>query len=165
MTTEKWNQEDYTGRTPAESFEGIDFGDKRISKRLQKFIAQKTENLQESSITGATKERGQAKAVYRLLANEKFDLDKVKEQVKSTTISQIEGTVLLIQDTMDINYNTHKKTEGLGYSSEHVQGVKVHSCIAVTPEGLPLGLVTQSYETREEAKSTLTAKEKANRPI
>jgi hypothetical protein len=151
--------------TPEEIFGGIEFVDKRISKRLQKFAGQKTKNVQESSISGATKERGQAKAVYRLLGNEKLDLDKMLKQIKSTTISQIEGTVLLIQDTMDINYNGHKKTEGLGYSSENVLGVKLHRCIAVTPDGQPIGLTTQSYETREEAKSTLTAYEKAIRPI
>ena len=75
------------------------------------------------------------------------------------------STVLLIQDTMDTNLNGHKKTEGLGYSSEQVLGVKEHNCITVTTDGLPLGLLTQSYETREEAKSTLTAKEKAARKI
>jgi hypothetical protein len=151
--------------TPEEIFAGIDFGDERRGKRLQKFAEQKTKNAQESSITGATGGRGQAKAVYRLLGNEEFELDKIQAHVKATTISQVEGTVLLIQDTMDINYNGHKKTEGLGYSSEHVLGVKVHSCIAVSPDGQPIGLVAQSYETREEAKSSLTAKEKATRPI
>ena len=53
----------------------------------------------------------------------------------------------------------------MGYSSEHVLGVKVHSCIVVTPEGLSLGLLEQSYETREEAKSKLTKAEKAARRI
>ena len=66
---------------------------------------------------------------------------------------------------MDVNFNGHKKTKGLGYSSEHVLGVKAHSCIAITPEGVPLGLVGQEYETRAESKSKLTAAEKAARPI
>jgi len=151
--------------TTENMFSGIDFGDKRLNKRLNLFIEQKTRNVQEGSILGATKERGQAKAIYRLLANKKFDLGKVEEQVKITTINQMEGTVLLISDTMDADYNGHKKTEGLGYSSEHVLGVKAHSCIAVKPNGLPIGLLKQFYDTREEAKSTLTAKEKADRTI
>ena len=148
--------------TPKQLLEGIDFGDKRLNRRLGSFIEQKTKNVQESSIIGAVKERSQAKAFYRLLGNDKFDLGKMQEQVKTATISQMEAdsTVLLIQDTMDTNLNGHKKTEGLGYSSEQVLGVKEHNCIAVTTDGLPLGLLTQSYETREEAKSTLTAKEK-----
>jgi hypothetical protein len=61
--------------------------------------------------------------------------------------------------------NSHKKTDGLGYSSEHVRGFKAHTCIAVTPEGLPLGVVSQTYETRENPKSSLTAAEKSARPI
>jgi hypothetical protein len=74
-------------------------------------------------------------------------------------------TVLLIEDTTDVNLNGHKKTEGLGYSSEHVRGIKVHSSIAITGSGLPLGLVCQYYETRPDAKSPLTAAEKSARPI
>jgi len=41
---------------------------------------------------------------------------------------------LLPQDTADINLNGHKKTEGLGYSSNQTKGVQLHSCIALTPE-------------------------------
>ena len=89
----------------------------------------------------------------------------MQESVKKTTVSQMNGIVLLIQDTSDINLNGHKKTEGLGYCSEHVRGIKLHSCIAVKLEGSPIGLLDQAYETRQEAKSTLTPKEKAARTI
>ena len=67
--------------------------------------------------------------------------------------------------SLDVDLKGHKKTKGLGYSSEHVRGVKAHNCIALTPEGLPIGLVAQAYETRAESKSTLSKKEKASRPI
>jgi hypothetical protein len=70
-----------------------------------------------------------------------------------------------VQDTTGLNYQGHKKTEGLGYSSEHIRGINMHSCIALSPEGVPFGLVSQSYETRPEAKSPLTRAEKSARPI
>lgn len=89
----------------------------------------------------------------------------MSEAARKATISRMSGTVLLIQDTSDINLNGHKKTEGLGYCSEHVRGVKLHSCIAVSPEGVPIGLVGQYYETRQEAKSTLSREAKARRTI
>jgi hypothetical protein len=151
------------GNAPKQDFEDVDFGDKRLNKRLQKVIEDSTKNAQKS-ILGAGGGRSGAKAFYRLLSNDKFEIGKLAEAVKAATINRMQNIVLLIEDTTDINLNGHKKTEGLGYSSEHVKGVKVHSCIAVTPEGLPLGLLAQYYETRPEAKSALTKAEKAARP-
>ncbi len=100
-----------------------------------------------------------------MLGNEKLQISELLCTAKNSTISRMSGTVLLVQDTSDINLNGHKKTEGLGYCSEHVRGIKLHSCIALNPQGVPFGLLSQSYETREESKSTLSRWEKANRPI
>ena len=100
-----------------------------------------------------------------MLGNEKFDMEQMVGIATGATLSRMSGTVLLIQDTSDINLNSHKKTEGLGYCSEHVRGIKLHSCIAVSPDGFPFGLISQSYNTRPEAKSTLTKVEKAARSI
>jgi hypothetical protein len=151
---------------PSEVFSEIEFGDKRLTNRLVKTLEQMT-NKSTESILGATNDRSSAKGFYRLLSNVKFSMDKLTEKSRKTTIEKIleHETVLAIQDTTDVNLNGHKKTKGLGYSSEHVLGVKVHSCIVVTPEGLSLGLLDQSYETREEAKSKLTKAEKAARSI
>lgn len=153
-------------KTPSEYFSEIDFGDKRLTKRLVETLEQMAKNPTKS-ILGATKDRNSARGFYRLLGNAKFSLVKLAEESRKITIEKIveHKTVLAIQDTTDDNLNGHKKTEDLGYSSEHVLGIKIHSCIAVTPEGLPLGLLSQSYETRKEAKSKLTKAEKAARPI
>ena len=153
-------------KTPNEYFSEIDFGDKRLTERLIETLKQMTKNPTKS-ILGATKDRNSARGFYRLLGNDKFSLDKLAEESRKRVIEIIREheTILAIQDTTDINLNGHKKTEGLGYSSEHVLGVKVHSCIAITPEGLPLGLLGQFYETRKEAKSQLPKAEKAARPI
>jgi hypothetical protein len=48
---------------------------------------------------------------------------------------------------------------------EHVRGIKQHSCIAVSPEGIAYGILAQYYETREEAKSKSTKAEKRGRRI
>jgi hypothetical protein len=149
---------------PKNDFEAVDFGDKRLNERLQQAVDDFTKNAQKS-ILGAVMSRSSAKGFYRLLSNEKFEIQKLSKAAREATINRMSGTVLLIEDTTDINLNGHKKTKGLGYSSEHVLGIKVHSCIAVKPDGLPLGLVAQYYETRAEAKSTLTKAEKAARPI
>ncbi|WP_171905690.1 hypothetical protein [Eisenbergiella tayi] len=44
--------------------------------------------------------------------------------------------------------------------------MNVHSCIAVTREGIPLGIMYQQYDTRESRKDTSQTKEqKRSRPI
>jgi hypothetical protein len=149
---------------PKDDFASVDFGDKRLNNRLQKAIENSTRNANKS-ILGASGGRGEAKAFYRLLGNDKFDMEQLIGIGTGATFSRMNGTVLLIQDTSDIDLNGHKKTKDLGYCSEHIRGIKLHSCIGVSPEGVPFGLVSQSYETREEAKSPLTKTQKTARPI
>ena len=148
---------------PKEDFAHVDFGDKRLNERLQKFVEDSTNNA-DKSILGCGGGRSEAKAFYRLLSNKKFDIDQLMGHASGSTLARMHGTVLLLQDTSDINLNGHKKTEGLGFCSEHVRGIKLHSCIGVSPEGMPFGLMDQAYETRPEAKSSLTKAYKTARP-
>jgi hypothetical protein len=62
------------------------------------------------------------------------------------------GTILAARDTTAVNYNTRVKTEGIGYISDKTPGVNVHSCLAVTIEGLVLGVLDQSSYNRPEPK-------------
>jgi hypothetical protein len=59
---------------------------------------------------------------------------------------------LAVQDTTGVNDNTHLKTEGTGYIGGKARGVTVHSCLAVTGDGLVLGLLDQSGYNRAEPK-------------
>jgi hypothetical protein len=153
-------------KKPYENFEGIDFGDKRLSERTVQVVEDLTKDPQKS-LNLASGSRANAKAAYRLLGNEKFTLEKLQRGVRETTCEAMTGLeeVLLIQDTSDMNYNTHKKTEGLGYSSEKVLGIKTHSCIALTTNGNPIGLMAQKCFTREIVKETMSEREKSKRAI
>jgi hypothetical protein len=51
--------------------------------------------------------------------------------------------ILAIQDTTSVNYDTQQEMEGLGYISDKAMGVNIHNCLAVTPEGLVLGMLDQ----------------------
>ena len=151
---------------PRRDFEGINFGDKRLNDRLIESVGRMTERPQQSAL-GSGEGRANAKGFYRLLSNPKFNLNILQEQEKEATIERMKGhdTVLLVQDTSDVGMNTHKKTEGLGYCSEHILGVKLHTCIAFTTEGIPLGVMGQRYETRAEAKTGISKYELGIRPI
>jgi hypothetical protein len=78
----------------------------------------------------ASHNRAEAKAIYRLLSNDSFDISEVKKSHKNATIERMksaETVILAVQYTTTINYNIHKKTEGLGYCCDSVLGIKVHS--------------------------------------
>ena len=62
--------------------------------------------------------------------------------------------VLVVQDTTDINYSGHKATAGLGPISERREsrGLMAHSALALTVEGLPLGVVHLDIWARDPAE-------------
>src|SRR5262245_19195944 len=75
--------------------------------------------------------------------------------------------VLAIQDTTYLNYSHHPQTRGLGPigdSRSDAQGLIVHSTLVVTPEGLPLGLLTQKIWARD-SYSEHRARERKNTAI
>jgi hypothetical protein len=56
--------------------------------------------------------------------------------------------------------------EGNGYIGDKTLGVNIHSGLAVTPEGLVLGVLDQMGFNRAERKNTaLTRERRKNRPI
>jgi hypothetical protein len=62
-----------------------------------------------------------------------------------------ESVVLAIQDTTDLNFSGLKQTSGLGFINQsQQQGIKVHSCFAVSGGGEPLGLLHQHTWIRAE---------------
>jgi hypothetical protein len=69
-------------------------------------------------------------------------------------------------DTTGVNYDNHLKTEGIGYISDKTLGVNVHTCLAVTADGLVLGVLDQSSYNLPEAKDeSATHDSKKIRPI
>jgi len=148
-----------------------EFGTLRLqSKRLESRFLMTMSDLSEQpekSIWLATGSRANAKAVYRMLKNEKFIKESILSAHRDAVGERGQGQVLLaIQDTMSVNYNTHTKTVGLGYNCEQSLGVNIHSCILQTPQGIPLGLLDQRAITREKNSTRQkTHEEKRARPI
>lgn len=61
------------------------------------------------------------------------------------------AVVLAIQDTTDLDFSGLKQTSGLGFINQsQQQGIKVHSCFAVSGDGTPLGLLHQHSWSRTE---------------
>ena len=131
---------------------GADLGDARRERRLRTLVNQLSRNPQ-GTFNHACPTAAHKKAAYRF-----FDNDQVEPQ--QVVASHIDSTwrrmashrrVLVVQDTTSLNYITHPGTEGLGpLENAHARGFLLHSALAVSEEGEPLGLVHQEPWARDE---------------
>lgn len=121
-----------------------------------------------SSFLTASGNKHQDKAVYRMFSNESFQSNPIFEAHKASTIKKIvssdEKVILAVQDTTSLNYGKHTKTIGLGCIDRlNTLGLQVYSTLAVTKEGLVLGLLDQKIWTRPiNEKGTKLTKVKSN---
>jgi len=175
-------------------FATLALGSKRLFMRFLIFMTMLSEQP-DKSIWQAMGSRGQAKAAYRMLANEKLtteailsahidaistrcgEIDKnedsnvkeysdVEEDSNVKEDSNVEETVVLaIQDTMSVNYSGHKKTKGLGYTGNNTLGVNVHTCLLLDANGVALGVPYQKVTTRPQPKQPGTNDQQQKRPI
>ena len=103
---------------------------------------------------------------YRFWSNPKVSVSQILASHRDGVVarSREAKTVLAIQDTTDLNFTSHPSTEGLGFINQSKQqGIKVHSCLAVSGDGSPLGLLHQQCWAREQQKGK--AKAKRQKPI
>jgi hypothetical protein len=151
-----------------EEFAGVDFHSVRPEKRFIRTMETPVQQP-DASIWEASENRAEAKAIYRMLGNERFDREEIAGAHREATIrrtAEYGGTIPAVQDTTGVNYNGHLKTEGIGYISDKTLGVNVHSCLAVTCDGLVLGVLDQSGYNREGPKDEPASHEsKKVRPI
>jgi hypothetical protein len=110
----------------------------------------------------------QRKAISRLLHRQKTSADDLLlGHVKATSRRcRQEKFVLVASDTTVIDLTTHKATEGLGLVSDKKsqRGFLVHSALALTPAGIPLGVLHQSSWGRD-PDTFGTAKDRKKRPF
>ena len=132
----------------------IDVGDKRLDRRAQRMLRLRYAKPH-APIPATFIEDADLKAAYRFFKNEKTSMDKVLEPHVEKTIERADGhdTVLAAQDTTSLNYSNLNVMEGMGMinnTENDAQGVELHSTLAVTPEGLPLGFMDAQCWARDE---------------
>jgi transposase-like protein/transposase Tn5 family protein len=137
----------------AQELATADFGDARLTKRLVRIVADKLAKPT-ASIPQASGSWAATKATYRFLDAEPVAADRIRAAHCDATCSRIlhSDTVLVLQDTTELLYTSHPHTTGLG-ELDHAgsKGLKVHSALATTEDGVPLGLVYQSVWARQAA--------------
>lgn len=136
-----------------------DLGDPRRTKRLLQLTVALATNPA-CSLPEACKSWADTKAAYRFLDNDDVEPEAILHGHRQSTLQRIGGSplVLAIQDTTTFNFSSHPATQGLGPVGGKRPGQKspptgflVHSCLAVTPEGVPLGLLGKKLWVRPRA--------------
>lgn len=136
----------------AQELQYAELGDTRRNKRLISIV----ENLASqpgTSVPQASENLAAACATYDFWNSPYFNpSDIIAAQAKSTVERIKEHPIVLaVQDTTSLDFTTQKAKKGMGYLDCKTSfGLKVHTTFAVSPVGIPLGLINQYVWAREE---------------
>jgi hypothetical protein len=156
---------------------GCFLADERLNKRLRKLLAQ-IGSAMGQSIPLVCQDWANTKAAYRFLSNDRVsEADILAGHFQSTRDRTVatDGSVLVLHDTTEFTYQ-RENTDAIGITksinsgrdkagrlrSHTVCGILMHSSLAVTTEGLPLGLAAVKFWTRKKFKGTAALKKKIN---
>jgi len=156
---------------------GCSFVDERLNKRLRKLVAQIGSAMDES-IPLACQDWTNTKAAYRFLSNDRVsEADILAGHFQSTRERTVatEDAVLVLHDTTEFSYQ-RENADAIGITksinsgrdkagrlrAHTVCGILMHSSLAVTTRGLPLGLAAVKFWTRKKFKGTAALKKKIN---
>jgi len=152
-----------------EEFSRVAFADDRLRQRLQElardFYARPVAPIPQA----CDGEQGKIKGAYRFFANPQVTMEILLKPHIEATARRIkdEAVVLAVQDTTSLNYTTHRALTGQGpISTRHdgALGLKLHDTLAVTPAGVPLGILHIACWARD-APEPATAQARKARPI
>ena len=127
-----------------------DLGDKRLNRRLERLVTALADKPA-ASVPHALDDWGQTKAAYRFWDNDRVAAAAIRDAHRQATVARLPdaGVVLAIQDTTTLSFTGHKAVQGLGYlTKRHQRGLLVHSLLAVTDDGVPLGVLHQQVWAR-----------------
>jgi hypothetical protein len=154
-----------------------EFRDARLGARFGKLLAQMGSAMGQS-IPLVCQDWANTKAAYRFFSNDRVDeADILAGHFQSTRdrTAATGGLVLMLHDTTEFSYQ-REKPEAIGITkrinsgrdkagrlrSHTVCGILMHSSLAITLEGLPLGLAAVKFWTRKKFKGTAALKRKVN---
>src|SRR5262245_57951505 len=156
---------------------GCEFRDARLGDRFRKLLGQ-IGSAMGQSIPLVCQDWANTKAAYRFFSNERVsEADILAGHFQSTLdrAAATDGLVLVLHDTTEFSYQ-REKSEAIGITksinsgrdkagrlrSHTVCGILMHSSLAVTIAGVPLGLAAVKFWTRKKFKGTAALKKKIN---
>lgn len=135
----------------AAELQQADLGDARRNKRLIR-IVEDLASQPASSVPQACGNIAATTAAYDFWNSPYFQPDDIRNAHIASTIKRIKEheIVLAIQDTTNIDLTDHPATSGVGYLDHRKSlGLKVHSTLTTTADGVPLGIIDQKVWARE----------------
>src|SRR5208337_1842435 len=153
------------------------FQDARLGKRFRTLLTRLGSSIGES-IPLVCQDWANTKAAYRFFSNERVsEGDILAGHFQSTRgrCAATDGPVLILHDTTEFSYQREKPaligmTKSINCGRDEVGqsilrticGIMMHSSLAVTTEGLPLGLAAIKFWTRKKFKGCNALKKKIN---
>jgi Transposase DNA-binding len=142
-------------------------GDQRRTDRLIA-LASVLAQRPEVSLPAACDDPAMRKGAYRFFENDVIEPAAILASHGEATGERVAAVplVLAVHDTTERDFSSHPATTGLGpLRVPRKQGLVVHSTLAVTPDGLPLGLLAQEVWARPELPPEEGKRKKAKRPV
>jgi hypothetical protein len=156
---------------------GCRFHDARLGKRLGSLLHQLGGSIG-GTIPFACQDWANTKAAYRFLSNDDVDEQAILAghfQATRERAQASSGPLLILQDTTEFSYKrdaheaigfkglTNSGRDKEGRLRQHTTcGILMHSSLAVTTQGLPLGLCAIKFWSRQKFKGTAALKNKIN---
>ena len=137
-----------------EEMKHLELGDKRLEARARKIICAFSQNPT-ASIPEFCGDWAATHAAYSFFSNDMAQAGQVLESQRQATLERTRehNLVLAIQDSSDFDFTGHTATQGTGPLSHNRHfGFFVHSTLAVSADGVPLGLLDQEIWVRDEAE-------------
>jgi hypothetical protein len=156
---------------------GCEFSDERLAKRFRKLLGLIGSTLG-GSIPLVCQDWANTKAAYRFFSNDRVSEEEILTGHFQSTRDRIAANgdrLLVLHDTTEFTFQ-REKTHAIGLTyrinsgrdkagrlrSHTVCGILMHSSLAVTMEGIPLGLAAVKFWTRKKFKGTAALKKKIN---
>ena len=131
----------------------VRLGDARLDRRFVKIV----EDLAAAPGAGVPEASGgwaAAKAAYRFFDNPGVDPDAIRDALRREALDRLPsaGPILAVQDTTSLDFTGHGAAAGLG-PLEHParRGLLLHTTLAVSPDGVPCGLLDRRAWARDPA--------------
>ena len=106
----------------------------------------------EASIPQAMGSWIDTKAAYRFLDSHRVSPEAIRAGHVQSCVERVasQPTVLIVQDTTTLDFTHHPGTKGLGYLDHpRLRGLVMHTGLACTVEGVPLGILAQDLWVRD----------------
>lgn len=154
--------------------EQCEFADLRLKNRLANLLGELGRKIGET-LPSACQDWAATKATYRFFSNPRVDESIILAGHFAATRARIavtKGPVLILYDTTEFSYRRENpkpigKSRLTSYRKDRPSiittcGVLMHSSLALTPQGKPLGLTAIKFWTRKKFKGARSLYRKVN---